>query len=259
VSDAKKQSDLVKIYINPDSPILVPSNLESTYRKFEQLTVQTIHSELQIGDIFVDVGANIGFFSVLAGSIIGNKGKVYAVEASPSVLPILKSNTEQLKNVEIINCAVGNKNGFTEFYLTEDYVNSGIAPNPFNPLHGEKISVPIEKLDTALNRMDSFTGKVDFLKIDVQGDEISVLEGFTETLNKNDNLKLIIEWAPAWMENAGHNGLILPDYLKEIGFDELIVVDDWLVKKLTIDEFRNELAKDKTGKRFCNIFAKKRP
>ena len=242
--------------IRDDLSIGVPDALAKIYTDFEVCTTETISRHLSAGDVFLDIGANFGFFSVLAADLVGSEGRVYAVEASPAVLPILRDNVEALPNVRIIESAAGNRTGETEFFLTDDFVNSGVAQSPFIP-DARKVSVPIDTLDNLLARTSGFDGRVDFVKCDVQGDEVAVLEGLRETIGRNANLRLIVEWAPAWMNNAGFDAKAFPEFLRSLGFTDIVVVDDYLKTQMTLAEMEDEFRRDQTGKRFCNVLASK--
>lgn len=253
---------MLKVEIQPNVFFEIPESLQRIYTNFEPYTRKFITEKLKPGEVFVDIGANFGFFSILASTLVGNTaspngdGKVFAIEASPQVFPTLVSNTRPLSNIHNINSAAGDRAGFTDFYMTPDFVNSGVALSPFLDA-AEKISIPIARLDDLLRGTPGFDGRVDFIKCDVQGDEMAVLDGARETIAANPSLRLIIEWAPAWMNNAGYDARSLPEFLRELGFREIVVVDDYLQKPITLAEMENEFRNDKTGRRFCNLFAAK--
>lgn len=242
--------------IRDDLFVSVPAALARIYTDFEVCTTETISRYVSAGAVFLDIGANFGFFSVLAADLVGPGGRVYAVEASPAVVPILRDNTRALPNVQIIESAAGNRTGETEFYLTDDFVNSGVSLSPFIP-EARKVSVPIDTLDNLLAAMPGFNGQVDFVKCDVQGDEVAVLEGLRETIRRNAKLRLIVEWAPAWMNNAGYDARAFPDVLRGLGFTDIVVIDDYLRKRMSLAEMEEEFRRDQTGKRFCNVLASK--
>jgi methyltransferase, FkbM family len=249
---------MVKIEIRDDLFIEVPHGLEHIYRDFEVSTTEVVAETLTAGDVFLDVGANFGFFTVLAASLVGPRGRVYAVEASPEVLPRLAGNVGSWPNVHIIASAAGDRRGETEFHTTEDFVNSGVAPSPFQA-PARKVRVPIDTLDNLLARAEGFEGRVDFVKCDVQGDEMAVLSGLRETIRTNPQLKLVVEWAPAWMKSAGYSATGFPDFLREMGFDQMVVVDDYLKTRMSVEEMEEEFRRDQTGKRFCNLLAWRSP
>lgn len=240
--------------IKDDLFLEVPDNLAATYSGFEVMTTALVDESLRFGDVFLDIGANFGYFSVLAASIVGKAGRVYAVEASPEVLPLLSINTRRFGNVSIVPSAVGDRTGVTDFYVTDDFVNSGVARSPFIE-KSRKITVPIGRLDDLLSQHEGFAGRVDFIKCDVQGDEFDVLSGMRSIISAQEHLKLVVEWAPAWMKSAGFNPNELPEFLMGLGFRELVVIDDYLKVKMSVAEMEEEFRSDRSGKRFCNLLA----
>jgi FkbM family methyltransferase len=240
--------------ITGDYLSIIPS-LSKIYSDFEPLSAKVIVENIKKNDVFLDVGANMGFFSAIASKLVGSMGSVFSIEANPSILEILKSNTPNL-NTTIINSAVGNRCGTTEFYVTDDTVNSGIAPSPFVKIN-QKITIPILTLDKLMEDGAFPDQRANFIKIDVQGDEVAVLEGAKSLIDHNDNLCILVEWAPGWMEMAGHELNELPDLINSFGFKDIYVIDEYLKKRMTLQEMKKEFSLDKSGKRFCNIFAKK--
>jgi FkbM family methyltransferase len=246
---------MLKVEIEKNVFFEIPEGLQKIYTNFEPYTRKFIAEHLKAGEVFVDIGANFGFFSILASNLVGN-GQVFAIEASPQVFPALVNNTRPFNNIHNINSAAGDHTGLTDFYMTPDFVNSGVSLSPFLET-AEKISIPIDRLDDLLRKSPRFDGRVDFIKCDVQGDEVAVLNGAREIIAANPGLRLIIEWAPAWMNHAGYDAPALPEFLRELGFREITVVDDYLQKPMTLEEMENEFRNDKTGRRFCNLFATK--
>lgn len=246
---------MIKSHIVDELYFEIPASLEKIYTRFEPLTTTTVCKHLQPGDTFIDIGANFGYFSLLAAHKVGPDGRVLAVEASPDVLPHLKKNLRPFHNATVIHTALGREKGTTEFFLTDDFVNSGVSASPFlTP--ARKISVAMDTLDSLLANRNMHAG-VQFIKCDVQGDEMAVLEGARGCIESAERLGLIVEWAPAWMRKAGYDPLELPAFLKSLGFEHLTVVDDYLKKTMTIEEMRAEFEKDTTGRRFCNVLASK--
>ena len=243
------QGKTVKLPYGPK--IYLPENLESLYENFEPITSSLICEILRNGGDFVDVGANIGWYTVIGASILQKSGMVYSIEPNPDVLPVLHRNIEGMENITVFETSVGLRNGRADFFLTADTVNSGLYPGPFSSNLSTKIEVAIDCLDTLIAN----PGRVRVVKIDVQGDEIDVLRGAEKVLEKKD-LTLICEWAPEWMRNTGADPDFLPVYLREMGF-ELSIIDEWLGRRMSIEEFYFELDKDFSRKRFCNILATK--
>ncbi len=248
-------SKLINIEILDDLIMSTPEELYSTFVDFEPITKNVIIENINDGDIFLDVGANFGYFSIIASRYVGPNGKVISFEPSSETFTILQHNTSKLKNIEIYKTALGSKQETKHFFHANDYVNSGFTKSPFqNPSEYSGNDLSVTTLDKFIKGK---VKKVDFIKCDVQGDDIDVLIGAKDTIQSNNNLKLIVEWAPTWMKSAGYDLNDLPKILKELGFKDIIVVDDWHKNFKTVDQFIDEFNNDKSGKRFCNLFCKK--
>lgn len=147
--------------------------------------------------IFIDIGANIGKFSIIMGKKIDNKGKVLAIEPHPDNFKILQRNIElnNLKNVTALNLACSNKKGNLQLFLDEDGTGGHSTIKSKKTKTGNnKIWVRAETLDSIIKKEK--IKKVDLIKIDVEGAEANVLRGAIKTLNKS-HPKIIFE---AWDE-----------------------------------------------------------
>jgi FkbM family methyltransferase len=132
----------------------------------------------------VDVGANIGAFS-LYQAMVKHAELVIALEPSPQVFPRLAKNIEinGLKNVRVVNAAVGDKQGVLSF--SEGRMSINCRVSEFGPL-----KVPCVTLDAEL----SSTPSIDILKIDAEGYERHVLQGASETLKKTKRIGLELHY-----------------------------------------------------------------
>src|ERR1051325_7230549 len=123
----------------------VPAIAAAYYREYEPATQKLIERCLQPGMVFIDVGANIGFFSVVAAQIVGNTGKVYAFEPSPRNIPLLRRNIEArgLSNVEIHEVALGETNCARKLQVTLDQLTDGFVAGPYSPaLYPQRVDQP---------------------------------------------------------------------------------------------------------------------
>jgi FkbM family methyltransferase len=249
-----ENSKLVDVAVFNGLKILVPVELQRVFTDFESFSSKYVQRLLKAGDVFVDVGANFGFYSRLASEIVGASGRVIAIEPSPATLNILTQNVAELENVTIVPLAVSTKSGQIDFYHTDDYVNSGSVENPpfIDSSRVTKVSVPSKSLDRIL--VDDFSlSEIQFLKIDVQGDDVEVLLSCEDVLSKSNDVKILVEWAPTWMINAGRDPMDLPTTLVKLGFKNVCCIDDWLKRETSIEEFYVDYKEDGSGKRFCNI------
>lgn len=149
--------------------------------------------QLEKGQVFIDIGANIGRYSVLAAREVGNTGAVLAVEAHPRNYGLLTRNIElnQLTNVVSLNAAAWNANGELNLHTAGVSVSHSLKVD--HRLGG--ILVKAKKMDDAI--IEARLHRVDLVKIDTEGAEIEVLQGMQDTLKKY-HPKMIVE---VWKKN----------------------------------------------------------
>lgn len=169
---------------------------------------------LKEGDIVVDAGAYYGYFTIFAAKKVGKKGRVIAFEPNPQNCEILRNNVAlaRLDNVAVIKRALFNKN--IEIDLKSDFSRSSVVENKKAQNGGVKIQCAL--LDDEIKRLG--LGKIDFLKMDIEGAEIEVFEGAKESL------KNISQLAVACYHKRGGKttGQILRPLLTRYGFDTKI-------------------------------------
>lgn len=185
-------------------------DVDGLYERFETKVVQRF---LKPGQVFVDVGAHIGYYSVLAAEIVGPMGIVHAFEPAPENIKLLKLNVAGFGNVVRIHpCAVSDHVGCTNLYLSEE--NSG-DHRLYEMADRKSVNVDIVNLDS----IDEFKNKsIDFIKIDVQGEECRVLRGGQELLRQSPDVIGLIELSPEHLRLAGSSPKELLSILAELGF-----------------------------------------
>lgn len=161
---------------------------------------------LHRGSVFVDVGANVGSFTIPAADCVGAMGKVLAIEPSPHIFPYLKSNVlhNGLSNVCLEKAAVSDReDGKVKFYEAPDekFGMGSLAPQ-FN---ADPIRVKSKRLDDILEERG--IEKVDFMKVDVEGFEAAVFRGAERLLSGSEPPRLAFEFCD-WAEARRPNGQI---------------------------------------------------
>jgi FkbM family methyltransferase len=140
-----------------------------------------------------DIGANVGFLTVIAARLVGETGRVYAFEPVSSLANRAEynANLNQFQQVIVQRKALGNRDGEATFQLAPDVMTGALLSRPTVESYSETmLTVEIRKLDT-LVEIDKLTPP-DLIKIDVEGAEADVLDGGTHVLRKTRPL-LIIE------------------------------------------------------------------
>lgn len=190
------------------------------------------------GAVFLDIGANFGFYSIVAGGQIGPKGKVYAFEANPNLIDYIESNAyiNGLGGVvTVINKAVSDHPGTAQFGFSFAGIGGGsLAKGASGPHAGSKdefIEVLLVRIDDALPS-DLI---VDCAKLDVEGNELAALRGMRKVIERSPNIQLVIEFFPGPPGRWPVAGELL-DYLTEMGLEYWRIDGYGHLESLTRDE-----------------------
>lgn len=169
----------------------------------------------------IDVGANNGYFTLLASKLVGVEGKVWAFEPEQRNFNDLIENIKlnKLGNVVPIKKAVGDKNGRTIMYVPTVELGE-CSLFPCYPSNRNTVGVEIARLDGL------FKGKVDIIKSDTEGNELGVLLGAKRLLSRCKNIKLIIEFFPIGFKAAGYSIKELWETLQQYGFSYIYLLDE---------------------------------
>ena len=203
----------------------------SHYGTYEELEAKIMEEKIEIGNIVVDVGANIGLHTLNMARIVGNAGQVFAFEPDPSNFEILKKNAKinNYKNIILEQKAVGDKHGKTTLYQSDNPINHRIFPQ--SERANSQVQVELTNLD---NYFDSdMIDEINFIKIDVEGMEFGVLKGMKNILKNNKNIKILFEFVPKDTIEAGFIPIELLNYLTSNGF-KLYCMDEKTKKLLYV-------------------------
>jgi len=186
--------------------------------QYEPHVTAALRERLGEGDTFVDVGANIGWFTLLGASIVGPAGRVLAIEPNPSNLVCLSNSVigNDFTWVDVLPYAVGSEmatlrllagRGSNAYFDVEvPCVHDGWRDGSM---------VPVRTLDDLLVGLD----RVDVLKVDVEGAEGRLLDGAAHVLGVL-RPSLLCELSPeSLVERSNRTGDTFVDQLIEIGYD----------------------------------------
>ena len=219
----------------------------SHYGKYEETEAKIMEQKISKGDIVIDAGANIGLHTLNMAKIVGKTGKVFAFEPEITNFGILKKNIKlnNYTNIFAEHKAVGEKDGIATLYRSN---HPGMHKIDSKPQHSkDKLNVDIISLDNFFNK-NHIQPKIDFIKIDVEGFELSVLKGMKNILKNNKNIKILLE--------LYHNKLHEEDLEYNSKYEELLdFLESFDFKKFCIDEENNKLIQVSDKKKIIELCA----
>jgi FkbM family methyltransferase len=161
--------------------------------RHERATIEYLRSSLKPGDVFVDVGAHVGYYAAYAGRLVGRTGSVFAFEPFPSNYKLLSRNCRHMPHIKSIQAAVSDSSG--EALLFEHATSN--SSHAFTDLSGSGKTIPVRKVTLDEWAYESEVHRVDVVLIDVEGHELSVLRGMRHIIANNLNIIIIMEYCPS--------------------------------------------------------------
>ncbi len=226
-------------------------------RKYEPAETRFISQTLRPGDVFVDIGANIGYFTTLASRLVGRLGKVIAFEPDPDHCELLQRNLRLngARNAVIRNEAIGAHSGASRLYRSPSNFGDHRVVAPAE----QRQSIPI-----SMRRFDEVCAELrleraDFIKIDVQGYEPHVIDGMGASLDRLGVTTMLMEFWPNGIRYASGSPQSLLDTLLANGFalHELTDSGEALPVEPIDLLFRAEAMNRENPLTFCNLVLRK--
>ncbi len=232
------------ICLNPRDPVVSGA---LTLGVYEQEEIRFFLEHFKAGMTFVDVGANVGLYSALA--IRGGASQVLSLEPLPENFELLKktvSANSPMQPVHLEEVAAGREHGELTLHTNPD--NKGDNRLYPDPLLSHKLTVQVETLDFLCAKHN--ISHIDFLKIDVQGAEMLVLDGAKNTLAQSPRCVIMTEFWPQGLTNCGADPLAYLQAFTDLGFD---------LKELRGEKLHPISAKDliatTPGRKYRNLMA----
>ena len=165
------------------------------YGEWAQNEIELFLKYLRPGDTVLDIGAFIGTHTLAFSKIVGEKGNIYSFEPQPIVFKLLDKNIARnmLKNVRVFNIAISDvdKGAFARSFSPE--MNHNLGASSLSQILSEEERRPIDAEAINIRRIDTLgILSCDFIKIDVEGMELNVLNGANELIDKSRPLIYLV-------------------------------------------------------------------
>jgi FkbM family methyltransferase len=195
--------------------------------KWKEQEIHILERLLKKGDLFVDVGANVGYYSLMAAKMVGNEGRIYAFEPEHSYFSLLKYNLNINRYYHVI---------------AEQKIITGCSDS--NELRKSFPDVEKTTLDAFFeHQIGNFN--VDVIKINTHGNEDRVLEGLQKTISRSPSLKILVDLYPSRIRELDKDPF---EFVKKLSMNGLnVLFYDFVGKELKciddLDRIRGEIEK----------------
>jgi len=205
-------------------------------KSFEYTTLKKFRERITAGDVVIDVGANIGIYSLFFSKLVGKNGRVFAFEPDAATGQLFLNNIalNDCKNVQFFNLALSDESGPVRI--------CGYNPQNLRLTDGDSFKY-ITKLDPdEVNKQDLIAQavklddieeivrleKLDYIKIDVEGAELLVLRGAMDTIRKHKPV-ILFELSEKWVRRFSYKTYQALIFLNELGYElEQYDIEQWI-------------------------------
>jgi len=193
---------------------------------------QILKRFLSPGEVFVDLGANEGYFTVQAANLAGPNGLVIAVEPQDRLIPIIRENVRlnDLKNVTIAHLAVSDERGVASLHLTPN-INTGASG--FYRQTTYRLPTQRTCVITLAELLDRYhVDHVDLMKIDIESAEYEAILGSPRVFERRLVKALALELHPTLLAKRGKSGVEIESFLRKAGYERAneFANDVWVVR-----------------------------
>ncbi|MBV9840675.1 MAG: FkbM family methyltransferase [Sphingomonadaceae bacterium] len=213
----------IAYFVEANDRLITPMFVASG--RYEKAPTRYLLQHLRRDSHCIDVGCNFGYFACLMARF-APAGRIVAVEPEPGVFGLARDNIAAngfLDSARVLNVAAGaargamtlhrrdTRSGNTSLYAYDDHFAASFGERPATAFAVE--CVPVDELAQELG------GRVDFLKVDVEGAEQLVLQGAERTIGANPRISILMEWSPGQMEALGFGTADFLAYLDGLGLE----------------------------------------
>lgn len=186
-----------------------------------------LRTHLRPGDVFVDIGANVGYFTMLAAHAVGASGHVIAVEPVPATVRKLRKNlaANGAGNVTVLPYAASDAAGHVQIFSGPP---TNVGKSGTSPVAGGRAVGPVRQVVAADAVPVHLRASLRAIKVDVEGDELRVLRGLQPLLERLPaGAWVVAEVAPDRLQQRGHSGSEVFELMLKLGFEAQAIPNDY--------------------------------
>ena len=197
----------------------------SIFKIYEPNQTKIVKKYVHEGDVVIDVGAHVGYYTLLMAQLVGKNGKVYSFEPDPANFELLKKSVEinGFENVVLIQKAVSDTTEKIKLFL-------GDNDSAINRIYDAKLGDAKKSIDVQSITIDEYFKENDklfnFIKIDSEGSEAKIINGMEKFLTKNRKLIMMTEFFPFLIKKSGDEPKQYLKSLENSGFELYNILDD---------------------------------
>ena len=185
---------------------------------YERPLTRHLRKVLRKGSVFYDIGANVGYFTLLASELVGGEGEVHAFEPVPANSELLARNIEQntIQNVILNEIAVSSEPGTLTLFLPDVAINTGWASIVPSDRRHQELQVPTIALDDYVSRVG--VRSPDVIKIDIEGAEPRALAGMGALIRSEGAPDIAVEINSYLLQRSGLDSGAITVPLAQAGY-----------------------------------------
>lgn len=191
------EADVLGHHLYLDARDSLKLSLFGVYEPFE---TSLLERYVRPGDVVLDVGANIGYYTLLLARLVGPNGRVHAFEPEPSNFALLEKNVREngYQNVVLHQAAVGEASGTTQLFLSE----TNLGDHQLGGAGNGRRAVDVRQVNIDEILADE-ERPISFVKLDIQGAETGALRGMERALKRAGRLTIFTELWPEGLRRCG--------------------------------------------------------
>ncbi len=185
--------------------------------EWEPEETEVMRRQVGPGDVVYDVGANVGYFTLLASRLVGPTGRVVAFEPNPTTLSRLRHHLalNDATNVTVVPVGLADRDGEAEFHSVAG-ANSGASS--LRALDDSTVSrIELARLDRLVDELG--LRLPDFVKLDIEGAELVALRGMATTLQHAPRVQLLVEITDKFLRQTSGSEAELLEFLDTVGLE----------------------------------------